>query len=540
MAGTGNELVERARRRVGSVVSGKWTIDRLIGVGGMGAVYAATHRNKKKAALKILHPELSLEPSVRKRFLREGYVANTVEHPGSVKVDDDDVAEDGSVYLVMELLDGESIEARWERKGRRLDVGEVLSIADQVLDVLIAAHAAGIVHRDLKPENIFLNRDGQLKVLDFGIARLREMEKTRSATGSGSVLGTPAFMPPEQARGRWDRVDQRTDLWAVGATMFTLITGRYVHEGATANETLALAMTLHAPSISKLVPELPSAVVKFIDQSLAYRRGDRFQDAGAMQKALRIAYRFTELGEPARPPELSVPDDDEPDPVAGDEPGILAGREQPPVELKEMSAPASTADAVTRSSPGSNKRRRRGPGLTLIVAAAAGAALLAGIWIVAITRRAEPSAAVPDSAATSTPDPEPVASPAAVPVPKVSASKPMDSNGGGISLDELPLADDKEPSQPAGPLKLQPTDTPPATSTPSLNAEPVPEPSAAPDDGKASQIEAIESLKKLVRSGKGTKEDWLRLRALCGQYGDSSCVNEPYRKKNVDLSNPYR
>ena len=135
MAGVEDEGVQRAQQRVGTVINGKWTIDRLIGVGGMGAVYAATHRNKKKAALKMLHPELSVEPTVKERFLREGYVANSVEHPGSVKVDDDDIAEDGAVYLVMELLEGETIDSRWQRKGGKLPVGEVLSVADQLLDV---------------------------------------------------------------------------------------------------------------------------------------------------------------------------------------------------------------------------------------------------------------------------------------------------------------------------------------------------------------------------------------------------------------------
>src|SRR5689334_11889696 len=110
-----NEGLRQAEARVGRTLKDKWTLDQLLGVGGMASVYAATHRNQKRVAIKMLHPELSFNAAVRKRFLREGYVANTVQHPGAVSVDDDDVGEDGCAFLVMELLDGETLEARWER-----------------------------------------------------------------------------------------------------------------------------------------------------------------------------------------------------------------------------------------------------------------------------------------------------------------------------------------------------------------------------------------------------------------------------------------
>jgi len=112
-------LMVRAQQRIGQVLREKWRLDALLGVGGMAAVYAATHRNQKRVAIKMLHPELSFNSAVRQRFLREGYVANTVQHSGAVSVDDDDVSEDGCAFLVMELLDGETLDARWARKGRR-------------------------------------------------------------------------------------------------------------------------------------------------------------------------------------------------------------------------------------------------------------------------------------------------------------------------------------------------------------------------------------------------------------------------------------
>ncbi|MGH7293742.1 MAG: serine/threonine-protein kinase [Polyangiaceae bacterium] len=198
--------------RVGSVLNDKWTLERLIGVGGMAAVYAARHRNGARAAVKVLHPELSRHREVRERFLREGYAANKVEHPSVVKVMDDDVIasgpDAGTAYLVMELLEGESLQDRLER-GPPVSEREFLAIAEKVLDVLDSAHARNVVHRDLKPENLFLlHGDGgndtdplRVKVLDFGLARLLDGQ---TITSYGLALGTPSFMSPEQAAGRID------------------------------------------------------------------------------------------------------------------------------------------------------------------------------------------------------------------------------------------------------------------------------------------------------------------------------------------------
>ena len=199
-----DELLQRAQGRVGTTLKSKYHIDRVLGAGGMAVVYAATHRNKKRVAIKMLHPELSIHGDSKQRFLREGYVANSVDHPGAVSVLDDDVADDGAAFIVMELLSGEGVETVWEKRGGKLPADAVLALADQLLAVLEAAHEKEIVHRDLKPANLFLLRDGTLKVLDFGIARLREAVASgpSSATQTGALLGTPAFLPPEQAGGR--------------------------------------------------------------------------------------------------------------------------------------------------------------------------------------------------------------------------------------------------------------------------------------------------------------------------------------------------
>src|SRR5580658_10205645 len=229
--------VVRARGRIGVLLQDKWRLESLLGVGGMAAVYAATHRNGKRVAVKMLHEEFSHDEDVRMRFLQEGYAANTIQHEGAVSVLDDDMAPDGSAFLVMELLEGETVEQRWEAHNRRLPLDETLSMTDSLLDVLCAAHAKSVIHRDVKPDNLFVTRGGVLKVLDFGIAKVFERRESRTTTTrAGTVMGTPAFMAPEQARARWDEVDARTDLWAVGATMFTLVSGRYVHEAPSSQE----------------------------------------------------------------------------------------------------------------------------------------------------------------------------------------------------------------------------------------------------------------------------------------------------------------
>src|SRR5580692_2289878 len=174
--------VVRARGRIGVLLQDKWKLDSLLGIGGMAAVYAATHRNGKRVAVKMLHPEFSHDEEIRTRFLQEGYAANTIQHDGAVSVLDDDLAPDGSAFIVMELLEGETVEQRWERSGQRLPIGDALVIIEQLLDVLVAAHARNVVHRDIKPENLFVTKAGAVKVLDFGIAKVFEQRKARQST----------------------------------------------------------------------------------------------------------------------------------------------------------------------------------------------------------------------------------------------------------------------------------------------------------------------------------------------------------------------
>jgi ABC-type phosphate/phosphonate transport system substrate-binding protein len=296
-------VATEAQARIGRRLRDKWRLEQLLGVGGMAAVYAATHRNGSRVAIKMLHPELSTEAGLRERFLREGYVANAVDHPGVVRVLDDDT-DAGTVFLVMELLDGETAEARQSRAGGRLPETEALAVMEALLSVLHAAHDKGIVHRDVKPENIFLAADGTVKLLDFGIARVREGASKLTITGT--TWGTPAFMAPEQALGHADRIGPWTDVWSAGAVLYSLITGNTVHPGSTANEVLVNAATKVAPSLSTILPRAAPALVRLIDRALAFEPSARFASAAEMRIALKEAQQALES--PARPPRPSIPD----------------------------------------------------------------------------------------------------------------------------------------------------------------------------------------------------------------------------------------
>ncbi len=287
-----DEATERASRRIGQVISGKYRIDRVLGIGGAAAVFAATHRNGNRVALKMLHREYSKRDEIRGRFLREGYVANRILHPGVVRVADDDVDADGSVYLVMELLSGTTVEDHVRASGGRLEVELTLGIADAALDVLAAAHAVSVIHRDIKPANLFLTRLGDVKVLDFGVARMLD---SASITATGELWGTPAFMPPEQAVGERS-LDHRCDLWAVGAVMFRLLSGRDVHEAPNDHQQLLRAATAPAPLLSAIAPAVPAAVCSVVDRALAFDRGQRWESAAKMRSALRSAHPYEPLG----------------------------------------------------------------------------------------------------------------------------------------------------------------------------------------------------------------------------------------------------
>ena len=270
---------------VGAVLRGKYRIDRILGVGGMAVVYEATHSNSRRFALKILRPEFSVQEIVRTRFIREGYIANSVGHPDVVAIIDDDVDEKGCPFLVMELLKGMSCGVLATPAAAPNPVREALGIICRVLDVLEAAHAKGIVHRDIKPENVFVTEDGVVKVLDFGIAKLHET--AYDATQTGIRMGTPAFMAPEQAMAKTREVDARTDIWSVGATLFAMLSGQFVNDAENAAQMHIKRAVEPARSLGDVAPGLDPAVVEITMKALSFDKDSRYESAATMRDAIQ-------------------------------------------------------------------------------------------------------------------------------------------------------------------------------------------------------------------------------------------------------------
>lgn len=271
-------------QRVGTTVGGCWRLDTLLGVGGTSAVYAATHTSGRRAAFKVLHRELALDYDMRERFLREDAFARRLDHPACVHVEGASRTDDGALMLMMELLEGETLEAHWRRQGP-MPLFEAFSIAERLLDFLHVCHGAGIVHRDLKPSNVFLTSDGEVKVLDFGIAR----DATRLRTAANLALGTPSYMAPEQALAQHERVDGRADLFAVGAILYTIVTGRSVRRGRTSGERLGEAAREMASPLAIIAPGLPREATSVIDRAMQWEPSSRYADAATMRAAVLAA-----------------------------------------------------------------------------------------------------------------------------------------------------------------------------------------------------------------------------------------------------------
>ncbi len=280
--------LDPASRRIGTVLEGKWKLDSLLGVGGMAAVYAATHRNGARAAIKLFPFSVTTSVEFAERILREGYLANKIGHPAVVRVLDDHLDREAEyAYLVMELLAGETARQRVERTGPMSPI-EAARCMIELVNCLAVAHDKGVVHRDIKPENVFLTDDGVLKVLDFGVARALDGTSS-SVTRTGAMLGTPAYMSPEQARGRPSEVSARSDLYSAGATLLFLVAGEFLHEGESAQEIMVRAAWTPAKKIRERNLGLPESIANVIDGACAFEASERFQTAAEMRAALESA-----------------------------------------------------------------------------------------------------------------------------------------------------------------------------------------------------------------------------------------------------------
>jgi serine/threonine protein kinase len=279
--------------RVGSRL-GDWVLEKLLGWGATSAVYEAINRDDgSHRAIKILNRALCDDPFVVERFLHEAYLASAIRHRAIVHVYGDGLS-DGSLYLVLDLLDGETLEER-RLHMTKLPVDTVMGLADELLSALRAVHAAGIVHRDLKPQNVFATNHGELKLLDFGTAKIFDPVpgvRRQPKSVDGLVVGSPSFMSPEAARGKRGDIDARSDLWSLGATIFTLLSGEYVHVARDPHRRLLAAAMKPARSLAEAAPWVDPAMVAVIDRALAFEAANRWQDARSMREALRAASAF--------------------------------------------------------------------------------------------------------------------------------------------------------------------------------------------------------------------------------------------------------
>ncbi|MFH2007793.1 MAG: protein kinase [bacterium] len=268
----------------------KYELIRLLGEGGMGAVYEARHTFvKKPCAVKILHSQFSKDETVVKRMLREAQAAAAVGHPNIVEMHDFGLTDDGICYLVMELLSGENLSSMIQRFGH-LGVEQAVAITIQVLSSLSAAHNKNIVHRDLKPENVFIAQaslgEEAVKLLDFGISKYAPAEaENPRLTRTGTVMGTPYYMSPEQAAGAKD-VDKRTDLWSVGVILYECLTGQLPYQGDNYNEIIVAIVTKPVRPPIELNALIPEALNDVVMRALHRKIESRFRTATEMIGAL--------------------------------------------------------------------------------------------------------------------------------------------------------------------------------------------------------------------------------------------------------------
>src|SRR5437762_4678269 len=279
---------------------GRYEIRSLIGAGGMGEVYLATDTElDRTVAIKILPEQLASDQQRLQRFVQEAKAASALNHPHILTI-----YEIGSVnnsrFIATEFIDGVTLRQRMNEGMKLIDI---LEIGSQIASALVAAHAAGIVHRDIKPENVMMRKDGYVKVLDFGLAKVTESTDsgadteapTRAMvnTGAGTVMGTASYMSPEQAKGV--QVDERSDLWSLGAMLYEMISGHLPFAGETPTETISLILLKEPPPLSRYANEVPEELERIVDKALTKDREERYQIAKDLLIDLRHLKRKIEV-----------------------------------------------------------------------------------------------------------------------------------------------------------------------------------------------------------------------------------------------------
>jgi len=345
---------------VGTVLDGAYRLTRLLGQGAMGTVYEGHHTGAgKRVAVKVMHRELLAYPELAARFRREAKVTSELDHPHVVSVFGFGATPAGQPYLVMEILDGEDLQTRLERVGA-LPLPTVVQIVNQVASALAAAHAAGIVHRDLKTDNVFLVRapDGAVfaKVVDFGLSKVLKTSATK-LTVARAVFGTPEFMAPEQAEGRQDAIDHRSDQWSLACLAWFASTACLPFTGPDVNTILNQVISAVPTPVGPDAPQIPAEVDKVLRRALSKHRADRFPTIRAFARAFEAAASGVSSGD--------------------------APNRRTATPSRAVAVDAARGPAFEASGAGQERPRRRGGGRTwLAIIAALAVAILGGAgWL---------------------------------------------------------------------------------------------------------------------------------------------------------------
>lgn len=271
----------------GSVVNKRYVLRRPIASGGMGAVYEAEDRScGAPVALKVLHPTLSADRELRRRFRRESAVLSALVHPSIVRVLD--AGDDGELlFMAMELLEGESLHARLEREAR-MSEGALVPMVRGMADGLEAAHAHGVIHGDLNPANVFLQADGSVKLLDFGLSKVLGLERL---TRTGELNGTPAYMPPELLTGKGE-LDARIDTYSLGVILYRALAGRPPFVGKIPGKLMMDIVMGVAPPLRELSPHVSEAVAAVVARAMSRTRERRYESASSLAEAFAAAARL--------------------------------------------------------------------------------------------------------------------------------------------------------------------------------------------------------------------------------------------------------
>ena len=415
------------------LVAGKYKLTRLLGRGGMGAVWEGTHNSLgTHVAVKFIDAEYAESPEARSRFENEARAAAKLRSKHVVEVYDHGVSEDARPFIVMEYLEGEPLDKRLDRMGR-LPAKDTAHIILQVCRALTKAHAANIVHRDLKPENVFLVRDDEegtdvVKVVDFGIAKFTDASMgASSSTRTGSVLGTPYYMSPEQARGLRN-VDYRSDLWSVAVIAYRCIVGALPFEGEAVGDLLVKLCTAPIPVPSQVVMDIPPGFDAWLAKALSREPSERFASAAQLADSLAAVCGLSVRGSyvSAEMPRMSDGGTG-PYGAVGTGPQAAFSTAQGAAQPYGTGPIALSTGAPTTQTPAPVKRTGTGA----IVAAAFAAVVVLGIGgAVAFKKMSAPAdspvAASPPTSPVSLPAPPvetaPVAATGAAPAPLVAPS----------------------------------------------------------------------------------------------------------------------